>query len=162
MCFPCLFKMLWLFCSLPFACAKCRPICTLTTIQYPFTNYLLALSLSPSLCSVCVSVMAALCPPCPRPRTTNACRTATWAPTAAAWGPTAPPLRYTHTLDNHRPLSHIAQNVHRESYTTCYCLSSVCQSNVQVSQELLQQIRETVLQKTVDGMKEECAPYVGE
>lgn len=32
---------------------------------------------------------------------------------------------------------------------------------VQVSQELLQQIRETVLQKTVDGMKEEGTPYVG-
>lgn len=32
---------------------------------------------------------------------------------------------------------------------------------VQVSQELLQQIRETVLQKTVDGMREEGAPYVG-
>ncbi|KAM6893431.1 trifunctional purine biosynthetic protein adenosine-3 [Xenentodon cancila] len=31
----------------------------------------------------------------------------------------------------------------------------------QVSQELLQQIRETVLQKTVDGMKEEGTPYVG-
>ncbi|KAM3857100.1 trifunctional purine biosynthetic protein adenosine-3 [Diretmus argenteus] len=31
----------------------------------------------------------------------------------------------------------------------------------QVSRELLQQIRETVLQKTVDGMKEEGAPYVG-
>lgn len=31
----------------------------------------------------------------------------------------------------------------------------------QVSQELLQQIGETVLQKTVDGMKEEGAPYVG-
>uniref|UniRef100_A0A3B4TN84 Trifunctional purine biosynthetic protein adenosine-3 n=1 Tax=Seriola dumerili TaxID=41447 RepID=A0A3B4TN84_SERDU len=31
----------------------------------------------------------------------------------------------------------------------------------QVSQELLQQIRETVLQKTVDGMREEGAPYVG-
>ena len=27
--------------------------------------------------------------------------------------------------------------------------------------ELLQQIRETVLQKTVEGMKEEGAPYVG-
>lgn len=33
---------------------------------------------------------------------------------------------------------------------------------VQVSQEMLQQIRETVLQKTVDGMREEGAPYVGE
>ncbi len=33
---------------------------------------------------------------------------------------------------------------------------------VQVSQELLQQIRESVLQKTVDGMKEEGNPYVGE
>lgn len=32
---------------------------------------------------------------------------------------------------------------------------------VQVSQELLQDIRETVLQKTVDGMKEEGTPYVG-
>lgn len=32
---------------------------------------------------------------------------------------------------------------------------------MQVSQELLQQIRETVLQKTVDGMKEEGTPYVG-
>uniref|UniRef100_H3C485 Trifunctional purine biosynthetic protein adenosine-3 n=1 Tax=Tetraodon nigroviridis TaxID=99883 RepID=H3C485_TETNG len=31
----------------------------------------------------------------------------------------------------------------------------------QVSQELLQQIRETVLQKTVDGMKAEGSPYVG-
>uniref|UniRef100_A0A667XRT5 Phosphoribosylglycinamide formyltransferase n=1 Tax=Myripristis murdjan TaxID=586833 RepID=A0A667XRT5_9TELE len=31
----------------------------------------------------------------------------------------------------------------------------------QVSQELLQQIRESVLQKTVDGMKAEGAPYVG-
>uniref|UniRef100_A0A6Q2X6L2 ATP-grasp domain-containing protein n=1 Tax=Esox lucius TaxID=8010 RepID=A0A6Q2X6L2_ESOLU len=31
----------------------------------------------------------------------------------------------------------------------------------QVSHELLQQIRETVLQKTVDGMREEGAPYVG-
>ncbi|XP_035533717.1 trifunctional purine biosynthetic protein adenosine-3 isoform X2 [Morone saxatilis] len=31
----------------------------------------------------------------------------------------------------------------------------------QVSQELLQQIRESVLQKTVDGMKEEGTPYVG-
>uniref|UniRef100_A0A7N6A589 Trifunctional purine biosynthetic protein adenosine-3 n=1 Tax=Anabas testudineus TaxID=64144 RepID=A0A7N6A589_ANATE len=31
----------------------------------------------------------------------------------------------------------------------------------QVSQELLQQIRETVLQKTVDGMREEGAPYIG-
>ncbi|XP_028256062.1 trifunctional purine biosynthetic protein adenosine-3 isoform X2 [Parambassis ranga] len=31
----------------------------------------------------------------------------------------------------------------------------------QVSQELLQQIRETVLQKTVDGMREEGIPYVG-
>ncbi|XP_052342981.1 trifunctional purine biosynthetic protein adenosine-3-like [Oncorhynchus keta] len=31
----------------------------------------------------------------------------------------------------------------------------------QVSQELLQQIRETFLQKTVDGMKEEGATYVG-
>uniref|UniRef100_A0A674EMQ1 phosphoribosylamine--glycine ligase n=1 Tax=Salmo trutta TaxID=8032 RepID=A0A674EMQ1_SALTR len=31
----------------------------------------------------------------------------------------------------------------------------------QVSQELLQQITETVLQKTVDGMKEEGTPYVG-
>uniref|UniRef100_A0A8C7PR42 Phosphoribosylglycinamide formyltransferase n=1 Tax=Oncorhynchus mykiss TaxID=8022 RepID=A0A8C7PR42_ONCMY len=62
---------------------------------------------------VCVSVMAAVCPPCPRPRTTNACRTGTWAPTRV------------------------------------------------VSQELLQQIRETVLQKTVDGMKEEGTPYVG-
>nr|XP_020511731.1 trifunctional purine biosynthetic protein adenosine-3 [Labrus bergylta]XP_020511732.1 trifunctional purine biosynthetic protein adenosine-3 [Labrus bergylta]XP_020511733.1 trifunctional purine biosynthetic protein adenosine-3 [Labrus bergylta]XP_020511734.1 trifunctional purine biosynthetic protein adenosine-3 [Labrus bergylta]XP_029137492.1 trifunctional purine biosynthetic protein adenosine-3 [Labrus bergylta] len=31
----------------------------------------------------------------------------------------------------------------------------------QVSQELLQQIKETVLQKTVDGMKEDGAPYVG-
>ncbi|KAF1371614.1 hypothetical protein PFLUV_G00270210 [Perca fluviatilis] len=31
----------------------------------------------------------------------------------------------------------------------------------QVSQQLLQQIRETVLQKTVDGMKEEGTPYVG-
>lgn len=31
----------------------------------------------------------------------------------------------------------------------------------QVSGELLQQIRETVLQKTVDGMREEGAPYVG-
>ncbi|KAM7365541.1 hypothetical protein PAMP_016459 [Pampus punctatissimus] len=30
----------------------------------------------------------------------------------------------------------------------------------QVNQELLQQIRQTVLQKTVDGMKEEGAPYV--
>ena len=33
---------------------------------------------------------------------------------------------------------------------------------VQVSQELLQDIREAVLQKTVDGMKEEGTPYVGE
>lgn len=32
---------------------------------------------------------------------------------------------------------------------------------VQVSQELLQQIRETVLQKTVDGMREEGTPYLG-
>lgn len=32
---------------------------------------------------------------------------------------------------------------------------------VQVSEELLQQIRETVLQKTVDGMREEGTPYVG-
>lgn len=32
---------------------------------------------------------------------------------------------------------------------------------MQVSQELLQQITETVLQKTVDGMKEEGAPFVG-
>ncbi|XP_020772721.2 trifunctional purine biosynthetic protein adenosine-3 isoform X2 [Boleophthalmus pectinirostris] len=31
----------------------------------------------------------------------------------------------------------------------------------QVSQELLQEIRGTVLQKTVDGMREEGAPYVG-
>lgn len=31
----------------------------------------------------------------------------------------------------------------------------------QVSPGLLQQIRETVLQKTVDGMKEEGTPYVG-
>uniref|UniRef100_A0A8D0AR07 Trifunctional purine biosynthetic protein adenosine-3 n=1 Tax=Sander lucioperca TaxID=283035 RepID=A0A8D0AR07_SANLU len=31
----------------------------------------------------------------------------------------------------------------------------------QVSQQLLQQIREMVLQKTVDGMKEEGTPYVG-
>ncbi|XP_061571488.1 trifunctional purine biosynthetic protein adenosine-3 [Cololabis saira] len=31
----------------------------------------------------------------------------------------------------------------------------------QVSPELLQQIRETVLQRTVDGMKEEGTPYVG-
>ncbi|XP_070711667.1 trifunctional purine biosynthetic protein adenosine-3 isoform X2 [Pempheris klunzingeri] len=31
----------------------------------------------------------------------------------------------------------------------------------QVSEEMLQQIRETVLQKTVDGMREEGAPYVG-
>ncbi|XP_062865359.1 trifunctional purine biosynthetic protein adenosine-3 isoform X2 [Trichomycterus rosablanca] len=31
----------------------------------------------------------------------------------------------------------------------------------QVSEELLQQIKATVLQKTVDGMKEEGAPYVG-
>ncbi|XP_063073252.1 trifunctional purine biosynthetic protein adenosine-3 [Engraulis encrasicolus] len=31
----------------------------------------------------------------------------------------------------------------------------------QVSEEMLQQIRETVLQKTVDGMKEEGTPYVG-
>ncbi|XP_017287122.1 trifunctional purine biosynthetic protein adenosine-3 [Kryptolebias marmoratus] len=31
----------------------------------------------------------------------------------------------------------------------------------QVSQELLQQIRQTVLQKTVDGMKEEGTPYMG-
>ncbi|XP_069020346.1 trifunctional purine biosynthetic protein adenosine-3 [Embiotoca jacksoni] len=31
----------------------------------------------------------------------------------------------------------------------------------QVSQELLRQIRETVLQKTVDGMREEGTPYVG-
>ncbi|KAJ8004266.1 hypothetical protein DPEC_G00157030 [Dallia pectoralis] len=31
----------------------------------------------------------------------------------------------------------------------------------QVSQELLQQIKETVLQKTVDGMKDEGVPYVG-
>ncbi|CAI5638286.1 unnamed protein product [Oreochromis niloticus] len=31
----------------------------------------------------------------------------------------------------------------------------------QVSQELLQQITETVLQKTVDGMREEGTPYVG-
>uniref|UniRef100_A0A3P8T740 Trifunctional purine biosynthetic protein adenosine-3 n=1 Tax=Amphiprion percula TaxID=161767 RepID=A0A3P8T740_AMPPE len=31
----------------------------------------------------------------------------------------------------------------------------------QVSQELLQQIRESVLQKTVDGMREEGTPYVG-
>ncbi|XP_030605207.1 trifunctional purine biosynthetic protein adenosine-3 [Archocentrus centrarchus] len=31
----------------------------------------------------------------------------------------------------------------------------------QVSQELLQQIKETVLQKTVDGMREEGTPYVG-
>lgn len=36
-----------------------------------------------------------------------------------------------------------------------------CDSS-QVSQELLQQIKETVLQKTVDGMKEEGTPYVGE
>lgn len=32
---------------------------------------------------------------------------------------------------------------------------------LQVSQELLQQITETVLQKTVDGMREEGVPYVG-
>lgn len=32
---------------------------------------------------------------------------------------------------------------------------------VQVSLELLQQIRDSVLQKTVDGMKEEGTPYVG-
>lgn len=32
----------------------------------------------------------------------------------------------------------------------------------QVSQELLQQITETVLQKTVDGMREEGTSYVGE
>lgn len=32
----------------------------------------------------------------------------------------------------------------------------------QVSQELLQEIRASVLQKTVDGMREEGAPYVGE
>ncbi|XP_034408006.1 trifunctional purine biosynthetic protein adenosine-3 [Cyclopterus lumpus] len=31
----------------------------------------------------------------------------------------------------------------------------------QVSQEMLQQIRETVLQRTVDGMREEGTPYVG-
>ncbi|XP_068165297.1 trifunctional purine biosynthetic protein adenosine-3 isoform X3 [Antennarius striatus] len=31
----------------------------------------------------------------------------------------------------------------------------------QVSRELLQEIRETVLQRTVDGMREEGAPYVG-
>lgn len=34
-------------------------------------------------------------------------------------------------------------------------------SLLQVSQELLQQIRDTVLQKTVDGMREEGTPYVG-
>lgn len=39
-------------------------------------------------------------------------------------------------------------------------LASLCP--VQVSQELLQQIRESVLQKTVDGMREEGTPYVGE
>ena len=33
--------------------------------------------------------------------------------------------------------------------------------SVQVSEELLQQIKETVLQKTVDGMKAEGVPYVG-
>lgn len=32
---------------------------------------------------------------------------------------------------------------------------------VQVSQEMLQQIREAVLQKTVDGMRAEGTPYVG-
>lgn len=31
----------------------------------------------------------------------------------------------------------------------------------QVGQELLEQISEMVLQKTVDGMKEEGAPYIG-
>uniref|UniRef100_A0A6Q2WV86 ATP-grasp domain-containing protein n=1 Tax=Esox lucius TaxID=8010 RepID=A0A6Q2WV86_ESOLU len=40
-------------------------------------------------------------------------------------------------------------------------LLNVCSLFGQVSHELLQQIRETVLQKTVDGMREEGAPYVG-
>ena len=44
------------------------------------------------------------------------------------------------------------------SVTAARDSAAVC---VQVSQELLQQIRETVLQRTVDGMKEEGTPYVG-
>lgn len=49
----------------------------------------------PSSCSVCVSATAPQCLRCLRRRTTSGCRTETSAPTPAAWGPTAPPLRYT-------------------------------------------------------------------
>lgn len=51
------------------------------------------------------------------------------------------------------------------SFSSWFCPSTLevwCSCcPVQVSQELLQQIRETVLQKTVDGMREEGSPYVG-
>ncbi len=40
----------------------------------------------------------------------------------------------------------------------CVCVC-VC---VKVSEEVLQEIKRAVLQKTVDGMREEGTPYVGE
>lgn len=52
-------------------------------------------TVSSSSCSVCASAMAPLCLRCLQRRTTSGCRTATLARTPAAWGPTAPPLRYT-------------------------------------------------------------------
>uniref|UniRef100_A0A7N6AIX4 Trifunctional purine biosynthetic protein adenosine-3 n=1 Tax=Anabas testudineus TaxID=64144 RepID=A0A7N6AIX4_ANATE len=45
--------------------------------------------------------------------------------------------------------------------TTSGCRTVTWVQTLVVSQELLQQIRETVLQKTVDGMREEGAPYIG-
>ncbi len=41
----------------------------------------------------------------------------------------------------------------------CVCVVCVC---VKVSEEVLQEIKRAVLQKTVDGMREEGTPYVGE
>ncbi|KAL1022372.1 hypothetical protein UPYG_G00025910 [Umbra pygmaea] len=74
-------------------------------------------------CLVFVSAMVPTCLPCPRLRTTNACKAGDLGPNTGGMG--------------------------------AYCPTP------QMSQELMQHIRESVLQKTVDGMKEEGAPYVG-
>lgn len=101
-------------------------------------------------CSVCVSATAPPCPRCLRHRITSGFRMEIWGPTRAEWEPTAPPLRYS------APSSF-------SFFPPCSWILICCPfaRDVQVSAELLLHIREMVLQKTVDGMKEEGTPYVG-
>lgn len=106
----------------------------------------------PSRHSACASATASRWRRCRQRRTTSGWKTETRVRTRAAWGRTAPPLRSALSL------LRAAASVSPPPGVTAAAAAALL---VQVSPELLQQIRDSVLQKTVDGMKEEGTPYVG-